>query len=198
MSAICKQVHRLFGRRERFSFPFDESRISDAGIYVLFEEGETGHETDRIVRVGTHTGKNQLRPRLRQHFIQENKDRSIFRKNIGRALLHRDGDPFLEHWNLDLTTRKAKDKYASTIDWGKQAATEERVSRYIRNHFTFAVVEAVAKVRRMELESRLISTVSLCNDCSPSAAWLGLYSPKKKIRDQRACGPYGFCGTAFR
>jgi len=32
--------------------------------------------------------------RLLQHFVMENKDRSIFRKNIGRALLARAGDPY--------------------------------------------------------------------------------------------------------
>lgn len=33
------------------------------------------------------------------------------------------------------------------------------------------------------LESRVISTVSLCNDCTPSATWLGNFSPKEKIRE---------------
>lgn len=183
MNAICEQVHRLFGRQERFSFPFDEHRIPRNGIYALFEKGETGHGTDRIVRIGTHTGDNQLRSRLKQHFLKENKDRSIFRKNIGRALLYGEGDPFLEQWNLDLTTRKAKNKYSSTIDWDKQNATEKRVSQYIQGHFTFAVGEVTDKPRRMVLESRLISTVSLCNDCGPSATWLGLSSPKQKIRE---------------
>jgi len=182
VSAICERVHRLFTRLGRFAFPFDEHRIPRNGIYVLFEKGESGHGTDRTVRVGTHTGEDQLRSRLKQHFVQENKDRSIFRKNIGRALLHGDGDPFLEQWNLDLTTRKAKDEYASTIDWDKKNATEARVSQYIQGHFTFAVVEVADKARRLELESRLISTVSLCNDCGPSSTWLGLSSPKQKIR----------------
>ena len=41
--------------------------------------------------------------------MTENKDRSIFRKNIGRAILNKNQDPFLGQWELDLTTRKAKD-----------------------------------------------------------------------------------------
>ena len=32
------------------------------------------------------------------------KDRSIFRKNIGRAILNKNNDSFLEIWNLDFTT----------------------------------------------------------------------------------------------
>ena len=78
-----------------FHFPFDVTRIPLNGIYVLFERGEVAHGANRIVRVGTHTGDDQLRSCLRQHFLLENKDRSIFRKNIGRAPLNRDYDPFL-------------------------------------------------------------------------------------------------------
>lgn len=168
MSTICEQVHRLFGRQERLSFPFEEHAIPRNGIYILFEKGETGHGMDRIVRVGTHTGENQLRSRLKQHFIKENKDRSIFRKNIGRAFLQGDGDPFLKQWNLDLTTRKAKNEHVGVIDWDKQNVTEKRVSQYIQGHLTFAVVEVTDKVRQLEMESRLISTVSLCHDCTSS------------------------------
>jgi len=96
MSKECDKIHRLFNGMERFNFPFDETKIPLNGIYVLFEKGEKGHGMNRIVRIGTHTGKNQLRSRLMQHFINENKDRSIFRKNIGRALLSKARDIFLE------------------------------------------------------------------------------------------------------
>jgi len=33
------------------------------------------------------------------------------------------------------------------------------------------------------LESKMISTVSLCEGCQPSDRWLGLFSPKPKIRE---------------
>ena len=35
----------------------------------------------------------------------------------------------------------------------------------------------------IKLQSRIISTVSLCDECRPSEKWLGLYSPKAKIRE---------------
>ncbi len=140
------------------------------------------HGTNRIVRVGTHTGNNQLRSRLRQHFLIENKDRSIFRKNIGRALLNRDHDPFLQAWELDLTSRRARVMH-SGIDLGRQRAIERTVSEYIRRHFSFVVVRLDKKTERLSLESKTISTVSLCDACRPSAEWLGLFSPKKKIRE---------------
>ena len=84
MSENCKNLHELFNNLPKLEFPFNEEHIPMNGIYVLFEKGEFAHNTNRIVRVGTHTGKNQLRSRLIQHFLNENKDRSIFRKNIGR------------------------------------------------------------------------------------------------------------------
>src|SRR5205085_2901797 len=105
---VCKALHKWANYQTVLRFPFDDSAIPLNGIYILFEQGEIAHGGNRIVRVGTHTGPNQLRSRLRQHFPVENKDRSIFRKNIGRALLNRQHDPFLQFWELDRTSRLAK------------------------------------------------------------------------------------------
>jgi len=183
MSEICARVHRLCSVRPSFSFPFDETVIPLNGIYVLFEDGEMAHGSSRIVRVGTHTGNAQLRSRLRQHFINPNKDRSIFRKNIGRALLNRDHDPFLAQWELDLTTNEARTKYGNSVDLGKQAIMEHQVSNYIQKNFRFVVFGVESKERRLALEAKIISTVSLCQECRPSAVWLGLHSPNAKIRE---------------
>jgi hypothetical protein len=69
----------------------------------------------------------------------KNKDRSIFRKNIGRALLNRNHDPFLPAWEIDRTSRKAKDEHVE-IDLDRQRAIESDVSEYIRHQFSFVVV----------------------------------------------------------
>jgi hypothetical protein len=124
MSDSCARLHKQFQQQPIFRFPFDASTIPLNGIYILFEAGETSHGMNRIVRVGTHTGNNQLRSRLQQHFVRENKDRSIFRKNIGRALLNRDKEPFLDQWELDLTTSEAKRKYGPVLDRDRQSAVE--------------------------------------------------------------------------
>ncbi|OHD67994.1 MAG: hypothetical protein A2W19_01330 [Spirochaetes bacterium RBG_16_49_21] len=171
MSKECEAIHVLARNLDRRNFPFSESNIPLNGIYILFEKGEHGHGGERIVRIGTHTGENQLRSRLKQHFLNENKDRSIFRKNIGRSLLKQSNDPFLEFWELDLTTRKAKDKYSHLIDFEYQKAIESRVSQYIQGSFSFCVFEANDKTKRLEIESKIISTVSWCRDCSPSKNW---------------------------
>ncbi|MBW8038880.1 MAG: hypothetical protein FVQ85_02645 [Planctomycetes bacterium] len=180
---ICTEIHKIFNCMERFSSSFDKEKIPYNGIYVLFEKHEYGHGLDRIVRVGTHTGEKQLSSRLQQHFLKENKDRSIFRKNVGRAILNRDNNPFLQQWELDLTSRKNREKYSSQVDFSKQKQVEKQVSGYIQKCFSFVMFEVNNKKKRLELESKLISTVSLCADCRPSANWLGLCSPKSKIRE---------------
>lgn len=178
----CSKIHKWFNSLNKLKFPFSDDDIPQNGIYVLFEKGEVAHDTDKIVRIGTHNGNNQLISRLKQHFIKENKDRSIFRKNIGRAFLNKDNDPFLKYWNLDLTTKKAKEKYATSIDFEKQYKIEEKITEYLQENFSFVVFEVEEKEKRLELESKLISTVSLCRECKPSTDWLGFYSPKEKIR----------------
>lgn len=185
MSQICHDIHQLFNAAERYSFPFNDKDIPKNGIYILFEKGEYAHAEDRIVRVGTHTGIDQLRSRLKQHFVKENKDRSIFRKNIGRAILAQDNDSFLEQWEWDLTTRVNKDKYLPLLDKDKQNDIEKQVSAYIQESFSFIVFEVDSKELRLDLESKIISTVSLCSECKSSKDWLGLSSPKHKISESR-------------
>ena len=183
MQHLCEDLHLWANALPVFSFPFDARLLPLNGIYLLFEKGETAHGTNRIVRVGTHTGNDQLRSRLKQHFLVENKDRSIFRKNIGRALLNKNNDPFLSDWELDLTARKAKDRHFARIDMSRQRGVEKRVSDYIQSSFSFAVVPVTEKEQRLQLEARLISTISLCELCRPSSVWLGQFSPREKIRN---------------
>jgi len=183
MSEICHEIHKIFNDLKEYSFPFDQNELPKNGIYILFEKGEKINELKRVVRVGTHTGENQLQSRLKQHFVKENKDRSIFRKNIGRALLNAENDSFLEQWELDLTTRANKEKYSKQVDFEKQQSVEKKVTEYIQNNFSFAVFEVLGKEQRLRIESRIISTVSNCTNCKPSENWLGLSSPKQKIID---------------
>lgn len=182
MTSDCARIHTWVNTLRIFNFPFDAREVPLNGMYILFERGEPAHGARRIVRVGTHTGKNQLRSRLKQHFLTENKDRSIFRKNIGRCMLHKAKDSFLKKWELDLTSKLAREKYASSVNFLKQRMVEREVSKYIQGSFSFIVLQIEDKAARLELESKIISTVSLCKACKPSKKWLGRYSPKEKIR----------------
>lgn len=184
MSEHCKEIHEIFNSIEKHDFSFNEGRIPENGIYILFESGEKAHgHLDRIVRIGAHTGQNQLRSRLKQHFIDENKDRSIFRKNIGRAILNASNDEYLPIWELDLTTRENKEKYSRIVNKEKQNAIEKEISKILQQNFTFCVVQIKDKALRLSLESKIISTVSSCKECAPSNSWLGNYSTKDKIKE---------------
>jgi len=182
--------HQLFNAMKKNSLPrwFNEQGIPKNGIYILFEKGEFAHTTNRIVRIGTHTGNNKLRSRLKEH-LNENKDRSIFRKNIGGALLNKDNDPFMEQWNKKNLAKKIKKALDFNSDeFIKQEKIEKRikeiekiVTEYIQENISFVTFQIDNKKKRLELESKIISTVSLCDECKPSQNWLGLFSPKAKI-----------------
>ena len=180
---ICERLHKIFNECERCHFPSDQSSIPKNGIYILFEKGERAHgDHDRIVRIGTHTGESNLPKRLTEHFLHENKDRSIFRKNIGRALLNKQNDSFLEQWELDLTTTAAKLLNFGKIDFKRLSEVEKNVSAFILNTFTFCVFPVDDKQARLTFERRIIATVNQCNTCRPSNVWLGNHSPKHQIR----------------
>ena len=185
MSCECSIIHRVANQLNRYSFPYDEASIPINGVYLLFEEGELGHDGDRIVRVGTHNGDGNLRKRLKEHFLTENKDRSIFRKNVGRAILNDQSDPFLEHWNKSLTSRRSREKYAQVIDHKYQEEVEKGVSEAIRKTFSFCVLDrgVASEVERKYVESKLISTISLCPNCQSSERWLGRHCSVKKIAE---------------
>ncbi len=182
MSKICHKIHQWFSEMKKYSYPFNEQEIPKNGIYILFEKGEFGHSTNRIVRIGTHTRKNNLLSRLKGHFVNENKDKSIFRKNIGRALLNKDKDDYLKSWDINFKIKINQEKYGYLWDIQKEKEIEKRVTKYIRSNISFVVFQIDDKDKNLELESRIISTVSLCIECKPSQNWLGLFSPVEKIR----------------
>ena len=182
MSDICKQLHEILNTGKRFEFGIDYQSVPKNGIYVMFEKGEKAHGVDRVVRIGTHTGDGQLPSRIFQHFELENKNRSIFRKNIGRCILNQAHHPYLSIWELDTTSQKNKNAYAHLIDKQFERSIEKEISAYIQQNFSFVILEVPEKSDRLKFESRLIGTVSNCSDCVPSQNWFGYNSPVEKIR----------------
>lgn len=183
MSEICTELHHLVNQAPHHFYPFDRHNLPQNGVYVVFEKGELAHNTNRIVRIGTHNGQDRLFSRLNEHFVNENKDRSIFRKNIGRALLSKSHDPFLSQWEIDLTTKKARETLAHKVDQVRKNQVEALVSDYIQANFSFCVIPIVDYQKRKYFEATLISTISNCHICRPSSSWLGLSSPVEKIRE---------------
>ena len=167
----CGRLHSLARSRPRWHAPFEKSHLPTDGLYLVFERGEQAHGGDRIVRVGSHTGNGTLHSRLNEHFARENKDRSIFRKNIGRALLSRDRDPYLEVWEKGMTSRAARERPPPGYDAERQHQVEGAVSQHLRTNFSIVVIPIPRLQERKELERRIASLLFACPECSPSDAW---------------------------
>jgi hypothetical protein len=50
-------------------------------------------------------------------------DRSIFRSNIGKALLNKTNDDYLKIWNIDFTTRKNRKVHGHQRNISKEKQT---------------------------------------------------------------------------
>ena len=179
---MVNELHKIFNGLERFTYPFENrlNEMPDTGIYVKFEKGESYNNLDRIVRIGTDTGENNLKKRLIEHFVTENKNRSIFRKNIGRAMLNKDNNSYLNFWELDTTSKADKEKNLKYINVDLEAEIEGEISSYIKTNFSFCVFNVETKEQRLFWESKLIST--LAYQTKPSKNWLGNFSTKEKIK----------------
>ena len=109
------------------------------------------------------------------------KDASILRKNIGRAILYKASDPYLETWDIDFSLAKNKSLYESKRDKQYEQNIENQVTGYLNNSFTVAVLEVPDKEERRKLQKQIISIINNCEECKPSKYWLGRFSPKSKI-----------------
>jgi hypothetical protein len=108
-------------------------------------------------------------------------DRSIFRKNLGRALLNRGRDEYLRVWEIDFTLRANRNQVAHVRAVDKERGVERDISRLLRGHFSFRAIAVDDRTERTRLEKHLIGTLADCRSCSPSRDWLGSHSPEGKI-----------------
>ncbi len=175
----CMELHRIFNAAKRYNTSEIDSIPFENGIYIVFEKGETYGTYDRIVRVGTHTSLNRLKKRLKDHFLRENKDGSIFRKNIGIAMLNKARDPYLPTWILNTS----RPENVCLVDHDKQSDVESHVSTYLRQNFDFAVFRVDDKTQRLRFEEAIISALNHTPDFQASNSWLGNSSTETEIRD---------------
>lgn len=200
MSELCKWLHGQLEQLPLVKFPLKLEQLPENGIYFFYEDGEIwGHDGNkpRIVRIGTHK-EGHFRSRIKEHYLLDeskmnfdrNKpkpsDRSIFRKNIGRALLNRDNDDYLQVWETDFMTRKKREFLGYKRDIDKEKRIESKITRILRDHFSFRFLLIGGQMERMGsegLESSLIGTIASCKLCKPSNNWLGIYSPKSRIKE---------------
>ena len=198
-SDTCGWLTERLARLPLFSYPFVEDHLPSNGIYFFYESGELSSHGDRlprIVRVGTHRDGN-FRHRIAEHYLLDDRkmrfdrnrsaphDRSIFRKNIGRALLNKSNDPYLDVWEIDFMKAANLSSYSHLRDIEKEKAIEREVTRILQESFCFRFVAVVSENQRLGtngLERCLIGTVAHCARCRPSANWRGNDSPIANIR----------------
>lgn len=190
-STRCDQLHQLFGAMPRYTWEQISQIPFTNGIYIIFEKGEQYHGLERIVRVGTHTSPDRLKTRLLDHFVRENHDGSIFRKNVGKAILNAHRDQYLMAWTMDTS----KPENRTFLDREKNADTERRVSKYLRENFTFTVFQVMDKAERLRMEEAIIATLNAEPTFIPGRKWPGLYSPEKEIRESGLWLKQGLNGT---
>ena len=196
---LCHWLHEQLELLPLVRYPFTLTQLPTNGIYFFYEDGETwghGPSKPRIVRIGSHRDGN-FRSRINDHFLLSKsemplhaerpapKDRSIFRKNLGRALLAKADDSYLKVWDIDFTSKANQKAYGGFRNLDRECEVEANVTSILRKNFSFRFVLVEGQEQRMGtagLEGALIGTVARCGSCRPSPSWLGNCSPLGKIR----------------
>ena len=171
-------LHRLFERLPRYEWRDIDAIPFEDGIIIAYERGETYRGYARVVRVSAHTAPGRLKQRLMDHFERENRNASVFRRNIGKALLNRAKDPYLDIWSLDTSRAPNKDRE----DPRTAARVERDVSAYMRVNLSFSVIPVASVDARQRLKAAIIATLHQAKDFAPSDGWLGQYCPEPEIR----------------
>jgi len=170
---ICLRIHEIVESFPLYRYPVNRGNLPLNGIYFFYEEGEKiqigSQVKDRIVRVGTHREQDRFPDRIFNHY-NGNKNSSVFRKHLGGAIIRRKNpaDSRLERWLK---------QDAPTFD-----DVEVLVNAQIREQFSFRCIRVDNKEERLDLEKRLIATLSRCSQCKPSENWLGKFAASRKIQ----------------
>lgn len=190
-------IHNMARKMPRYSWDKIDDIGFKNGIYLIFESGESAYGMDRIVRVGTHRAEGRLKARLKDHYLRKNKDGSIFRKNIGLALLNKDQDEYLDIWRLNTSNSKIKEENKDRLNPGYEKEIEERVSQYLKENTGFTCIEVKDKEERLRIEEGLIAILNKNQRYKASDKWLGNYHPDTEIRESYLWNKQGLGGRTL-
>jgi hypothetical protein len=196
---LCRRLHEVLEQLPAHRYPIHWRSLPSNGVYFFYESGEYwghGGQKPRVVRIGAHREGN-LVSRMRSHYVADStirrldydraapKDRSIFRKNIGRALLAKSRSRYLKVWDWDATEKSHRALVQNHRDIMVEQRLEKRINRILAERFWFRVLPTPSQEGVLGvggLEARLIGTVAGCGNCRASDAWLGHFSPQHKVR----------------
>lgn len=179
------EIHKYFNSLPLYTYKgngqFSATPPNQGGIYIMFEKGEKIGDLNRIVRVGK--AEQSLLTRLKQHFVNEDKDHSIFRKHIGRAWLHKEKLANNVTYETD------------TNNWNKKGIKfpdiEEVVTQQLIDKFSFCCYTNFSTSEEIsKLEQTLIEILSIYNRLYReknkidifSQNWLGQYCTNEKVK----------------
>lgn len=193
-TAFNTSIEKLFNKIDRYEFPFNKSKISKNGLFVLFEKSEKFRNMDRIVYVGSNIKKDRLIKMLNYIFKEGNRENTTLRRNIGTCLLNKGDEKLFKKFGIDynpklinmwdMDIKEFNQEYGTDSIENKQMEKVEKiVSNYIQDNFSFSFIEIEDKLKRSYIKSKIISTLSLAEENKPSNQWLGHYSSRKKIQD---------------
>ncbi len=177
---ICRTVHALLHQlplwHEPAELPFRN------GLYFFYERGERSHHgpNGRIVRIGNHPhSQGRLQDRLWDHYAL-NKNSSVLRRFLGGALLRRTN---ANHPCLRPAPGKGHWEQGNASPCRRCRPLEARVSRLLRERFSFRCVAIGHQARRSIFEKKLIGSLARCTTCSrPSAKWLGRHAYRDTVQ----------------
>ncbi len=170
--STTEKIYSFLRKLPMFDYSYKAKNLPENGIYFFYEEDETyeinGVVTDRIVRIGTCDKDNNFRIRIRNHY-KGNKNSSVFRMHIGSAIIKKD-----------------KRKDINLNEWMKHGTStnkdiEELINKTFKEKFRFRCIPIESKDKRVQLEKKLIATLSGWNYPS-SKEWIGHYAKRKNIR----------------
>ncbi len=181
----CERLHNILEMGKTFGVENYtlKNALPDFGVYIFYEKGEFAFGGNRIVRIGITkgyyddvTGKvkgKTLHDRIKTHYFGK-KGSSVFRRKLGETFINCDE-------NLDANEKAEAIKKWNTKGVAGDPEIEKKVSNRMAENMTFKVIKVDDLNKRLELEKRLIGTVSNCKNCQPSEGWFGKTSPKEKV-----------------
>jgi len=184
LNDICSFVEdvHILTSEEGILFRGSSNVLPLNGLYVFFEVGQKivirSKEYNRIVRIGINEKPNNFRSRIRGHY-NGNIEGSVFRENIGWALLESRGKKPLENYR----TKKNYKKQNSGGD------LEREISEYFAKAFTYKAFKIDYNKLQM-CEDVMIAAFSIYyqwktfNNELDTKNWLGRhsYSQQDKIK----------------
>ena len=95
---------------------------------------------EEIARRGERHSLDSQQTRASRQLDNRSSRSTILLASMGRAILNRNHDSFLTYWNLDLTTREKRERFAHTVDMTKQSTVEIAVTAHIQARMSVAVI----------------------------------------------------------